>query len=125
MAYAALKTVKVPPKSASREEARKRTINFFKMACRSQLRGRRRRLPTPLHRLRRDPQNAHIANPKVIDLLLFKGTEELSNIVTHSKQRHHLIGQYVVGRGGLVQDMGTKEQGISEFLKQFYRSNYF
>ncbi|CAL9133229.1 unnamed protein product [Musa textilis] len=78
-------------------------------------------------------KNAHIANPKVfpstsnqfcydilkqvIDLLLFKGTEELSNIVTHSKQSHHLIGQYVVGRGGLVQDMGTKDKGISDFLK--------
>ncbi|CAL9148330.1 unnamed protein product [Musa hybrid cultivar] len=135
MAYAALKTVKVPPNSASREEARKRTIDFFKMACRS--------LPAVMEiynledvvavsQLRSTVsaeirKNAHIANPKVflIDLLLFKGTEELSNIVTHSKRRHHLIGQYVVGRGGLVQDMGTKEQGISEFLKQFYRSNYF
>ncbi|URE37257.1 hypothetical protein MUK42_16826 [Musa troglodytarum] len=119
--------------SASREEARKRTINFFKMACRS--------LPAVMEIYNLDDivtvsqlrstvsaeirKNAHIANPKVIDLLLFKGTEELSNIVTHSKQRHHLIGQYVVGRGGLVQDMGTKDQGISDFLKQFYRSNYF
>lgn len=62
---------------------------------------------------------------QVIDLLLFKATEELSNIVTHSKQRHHVIGQYVLGHEGLMQDMGTKDQGISEFLKQFYTSNYF
>ncbi|KAL0289298.1 UNVERIFIED_CONTAM: NADH dehydrogenase [ubiquinone] 1 alpha subcomplex subunit [Sesamum calycinum] len=46
----------------------------------------------------------------VIDMLLFKGTEELSNIVEHAKQRHHIIGQYVVGRQGL--DVGTKDQGV-------------
>ncbi|THU70153.1 hypothetical protein C4D60_Mb08t22030 [Musa balbisiana] len=90
---------------------------------------------TVYRRLRRNPQERPHRQPKVwgrlgdyhvymyfqvIDLLLFKGTEELSNIVTHSKQRHHLIGQYVVGRGGLVQDMGTKEQGISELIVQAF-----
>ncbi|CAH8391026.1 unnamed protein product [Eruca vesicaria subsp. sativa] len=34
--------------------------------------------------------------PQVIDLLLFKGIEELTDIVDHAKQRHHIIGQYVV-----------------------------
>lgn len=58
-------------------------------------------------------------------MLLFKAMEELSNIVEHAKQRHHILGQYVVGRGGLVQDLGPKDQGTSEFLKQFYASNYF
>ncbi|CAL9111373.1 unnamed protein product [Musa textilis] len=133
-ALAALKMVKVPPNSASMEEARKQTLEFFKMACRS--------LPSVMEIYNLDDvvtvsqlrstisaqirKNAHIANPKVIDLLLFKATEELSNIVTHSKQRHHVIGQYVLGHeGGLIQDMGTKDQGISEFLKQFYTSNYF
>lgn len=57
-------------------------------------------------------------------MLLFKGMEELNNIVEHAKQRHHIIGQYVVGRQGLVQDVGTKDQGISDFLKNFYNSNY-
>ncbi|KAL0747140.1 hypothetical protein Bca101_029142 [Brassica carinata] len=28
----------------------------------------------------------------VIDLLLFKGMEELTDIVDHAKQRHHIIG---------------------------------
>ncbi|WOK95945.1 hypothetical protein Cni_G04652 [Canna indica] len=132
MAHAALKTVKVPPNSASLEEARKRTIDFFKLACRS--------LPSVMEIYNLDDvvtvsqlrstisaeirKNAHITNPKVIDLLLFKATEELSNVVTHSKQRHHLIGQYVVG-SGLIQDTGAKDQGISDFLKQFYTSNYF
>lgn len=62
---------------------------------------------------------------QVIDMLLFKGMEELENIVEHSKQRHHIVGQYVVGQQGLVQDLGTKDQGISPFLKNFYGSNYF
>jgi NADH dehydrogenase (ubiquinone) 1 alpha subcomplex subunit 6 len=62
---------------------------------------------------------------QVIDMLLFKGMEELNNIVEHAKQRHHVIGQYVIGQQGLVQDMGSKEQGTSYFLKKFYTSNYF
>ncbi|GMY13129.1 NADH dehydrogenase [ubiquinone] 1 alpha subcomplex subunit 6 [Fagus crenata] len=55
----------------------------------------------------------------VIDMLLFKAMEELNNITEHAKQRHHIIGQYVVGRQGLVQDLGAKDQGISNFLKKF------
>ena len=61
---------------------------------------------------------------QVIDLLLFKGMEELTDIVDHAKQRHHIIGQYVVGEG-LVQNTGSKDQGKSDFLKNFYTSNYF
>ncbi|KAJ4980181.1 hypothetical protein NE237_010961 [Protea cynaroides] len=41
-------------------------------------------------------KNAHVKDPKVIDMLLFKAAEELGNIVQHAKQRHHIIGQYVV-----------------------------
>lgn len=60
---------------------------------------------------------------QVIDMLLFKGMEELKNVVDHSKQRHHIIGQYVVGQQ--VQDSATKDQGTSTFLKNFYNTNYF
>lgn len=69
-------------------------------------------------------KNANVTNPKVIDMLLFKGMEELNNIAEHAKQRHHIIGQYVVGQQGLVQDV-DKDQGMSDFLKNFYRGNYF
>lgn len=62
---------------------------------------------------------------QVIDMLIFKAMEELNNITEHAKQRHHIIGQYVVGHQGLVQDSGTKDQGASGFLKDFYKSNYF
>ena len=58
-------------------------------------------------------------------MLLFKGMEEFRNVVEHSKQRHHIIGQYVLAREHLVQDAGAKDQGMSEFLKNFYSSNYF
>ncbi|PON98749.1 hypothetical protein TorRG33x02_053640 [Trema orientale] len=64
-------------------------------------------------------------NLQVIDMLLFKATEEFNNILEHAKQRHHLIGQYVVGQQGLVQDLNPKDQSTSTFLKNFYKSNYF
>ncbi|KAI3851784.1 hypothetical protein MKW98_001684 [Papaver atlanticum] len=128
-----MRAVKVPPNSSSLEEARKRTFDFFRSACRS--------IPSVMEiynlydvttaaQLRSSiasqiRQNASITNPKVIDMLLFKGMEELNNIVEHAKQRHHIIGQYVVGNEGLVQDVGTKDLRASDFLKKFYSTNYF
>ncbi|KAI3448771.1 hypothetical protein Pfo_005436 [Paulownia fortunei] len=127
-----VKYVRVPPNSASMAEARQRVFEFFKTACRS--------IPTIMEIYNLDDvaspsqlrstisseirKNAHVTDSKVIDMLLFKGTEELSNIVEHAKQRHHIIGQYVLGRQGLTQDLGTKDQGASDFLKNFYKSNY-
>ncbi|GFP93251.1 NADH dehydrogenase [ubiquinone] 1 alpha subcomplex subunit 6 [Phtheirospermum japonicum] len=128
-----LKYVRVPPNSASLAEARQRVFEFFKTACRS--------IPTIMDIYTLDDvttpsqlrsvisseirKNADVTNTKVIDMLLFKGTEELSNIVEHAKQRHHILGQYVLGRDGITQDLGTKDQGASDFLKNFYKSNYF
>ncbi|CAJ1978025.1 unnamed protein product [Sphenostylis stenocarpa] len=129
----ALRNVKVLPNSASLEEARQRVFDFFRAASRS--------LPavmeiynlydvTSIAQLRSTVaseirKNIHVTDPKVIDMLLFKGMEELKNVVNHSKQRHHIIGQYVVGQQGQVQDSASKDQGISPFLKNFYSSNYF
>ncbi|XP_054793603.1 NADH dehydrogenase [ubiquinone] 1 alpha subcomplex subunit 6-like [Prosopis cineraria] len=128
-----LKSVKVPPNSVNLEEARNRVFDFFRTACRS--------IPTIMEvynlneavspsQLRSTVaseirKNSHITNPKVIDMMVFKAMEELKDIVDHAKQRHHIIGQYVVGKQGLVQDSGVKDQGISPFLKNFYKSNYF
>ncbi|KAK8500909.1 hypothetical protein V6N13_061817 [Hibiscus sabdariffa] len=128
-----LRSVKVPPNSASLEEARGRVFDFFRQACRS--------IPTIMDIYNLDDvvtksqlrstiaseirKNTHVTNPKVIDMLLFKGMEELNNIVEHAKQRHHIIGQYVLGRQGLAQDLDTKDEGTSDFLKNFYKSNYF
>uniref|UniRef100_M4F121 NADH dehydrogenase [ubiquinone] 1 alpha subcomplex subunit 6 n=1 Tax=Brassica campestris TaxID=3711 RepID=M4F121_BRACM len=135
-----LRKIGVPPNSANLTEARRRVFDFFRAACRS--------LPTVMDiynlqdvvapsQLRfaisaQIRNNAHVTDPKalplisvslVIDLLLFKGMEELTDIVDHAKQRHHIIGQYVVGEG-LVQNTGSKDQGKSDFLKNFYTSNY-
>ncbi|XP_073023961.1 NADH dehydrogenase [ubiquinone] 1 alpha subcomplex subunit 6 [Primulina eburnea] len=127
-----VKFVRVPPNSASLAEARQRVFEFFKTACRS--------IPSIMEIYNLDDvaspsqlrssvasqirKNAHITNPKVIDMLLFKGTEELNNVVEHSKQRHHILGQYVIGRRGLTHDIEIKD-GTSDFLKNFYKGNYF
>ncbi|KAK8958029.1 NADH dehydrogenase [ubiquinone] 1 alpha subcomplex subunit 6 [Platanthera zijinensis] len=124
---------RVQPNSKTLEEARSRTFDFFKKACRS--------LPTVmdiynLHdvvtvsQLRSSiaaqiRKNINVTNPKVIDMLVFKGIEELTNIVDHAKQRHHVIGQYVLGPEGLDKDLGMQDQGSSHFLKRFYETNYF
>ncbi|KAJ4847356.1 hypothetical protein Tsubulata_005592 [Turnera subulata] len=130
--------VRVAANSGSLEEARGRVFEFFKSACRS--------IPQimeiyNLHDVISESQlrsniasqfrrNAHITNPKggrglqVIDMLVFKGMEELGNIVEHAKQRHHIIGQYVVGQHGLVQDLNPKDDAISPFLNNFYKTNY-
>ncbi|XVF00213.1 hypothetical protein REPUB_Repub03eG0265800 [Reevesia pubescens] len=128
-----LRSVKVPPNSASLEEAKSRVLDFFRSACRA--------IPSIMDIYNLDDvvsksqlrssiasqirNNSHVTNPKVIDMLLFKGMEELNNIVEHAKQRHHIIGQYVLNREGLVQDLDTKDEGMSDFLKNFYKSNYF
>ena len=128
-----LRSVKVPPNSANLEEARTRLFDFFRLACRS--------IPSIIDIYNLDDvvsksqlrstiaaeirKNSHVTNPKVIDMLLFKGMEELNNILEHAKQRHHMIGQYVVGHHGLVQDLDGKDQGTSDFLKNFYNTNYF
>ncbi|CAJ2657327.1 unnamed protein product [Trifolium pratense] len=121
----AIRNAKVPPNSVNLEEARQRVFGFFRIACRS--------LPTVMEvynlydvatisQLRSTiaseiRRNDHITNPK--------GLEELKNVVNHSKQRHHIVGQYVIGRRGLEQqELASKEQGISNFLKDFYNSNY-
>ncbi|EMS64945.1 hypothetical protein CFC21_015813 [Triticum aestivum] len=137
-----MRAVKVPPNSASMAEARHRVFDFFRDACRA--------IPSIMEIYNLDDvvtpaqlrasisqqirKNQGVSDPKfvvifnihlssVIDMLLFNGMEELNNITEHAKQRHHIIGQYVVGHKGLVQDL-EKDQGSSEFLKKFYTSNY-
>ncbi|OIV89388.1 hypothetical protein TanjilG_22351 [Lupinus angustifolius] len=134
MASSALRNVKVPPNSASLDEAKHRVFDFFREACRS--------LPSVMeiynlydvvkvselrsfisYQIRK---NTHVTDPKVIDMLIFKGMEELRNVVEHSKQRHHIIGQYVVGRRAFEQEeLGIKNQGTTTFLRNFYETNYF
>ncbi|KAF3667666.1 DEAD-box ATP-dependent RNA helicase 37 [Capsicum annuum] len=119
------RSMRVPPNSTSLSEAKKRTLEFFRMCCRSipeimdiynlydvvtpsQLRS------AVASEVRK---NSNVTNPKVIDMLLFKGMEELKNCVDHSKQRHHLVGKYVVVSTLLSLQlhvvMWSKSEGVS------------
>ncbi|KAJ7556229.1 hypothetical protein O6H91_05G075300 [Diphasiastrum complanatum] len=119
--------------SASLEEAKHRVVDFFREVCRY--------LPSIMDRynlyevitpaqLRSQisaqfRKHSDVTNRKVIDLLVFKGQEELQYCLDHAKQRHHLLSTYVVGREGMVQHnkLGVLDHGESEFLKNFYQSN--
>ena len=55
-------------------------------------------------------------------MLVFKGKEELENMTTQAKQRHHVLSQYIVGAEGMVNPLklGIADHGESGFLKKFY-----
>uniref|UniRef100_A9P0K9 NADH dehydrogenase [ubiquinone] 1 alpha subcomplex subunit 6 n=1 Tax=Picea sitchensis TaxID=3332 RepID=A9P0K9_PICSI len=129
-----LRQVGTGANSQSLEEARKRVFHFFREACRS--------IPQimetyNLHEVITTSQlrsvvaaqfrkQAHVTNPKVIDMLIIKGDEELRNCLDHSKQRHHILGQYVIAQGGLIpSNVGAVSSGGSDFLQKFYNSNNF
>lgn len=129
-----LRVTKTGPGSKSLGEAQQRATDFFREACRA--------LPSIMDRynlydvitlseLRSKialefRKHHHNTNPKVIDMLVFKGREELQYCIDHSKQRHHLLSQYIIGREGLTGDvlkLGESYKGESEFLRNFYRGN--
>lgn len=64
------------------------------------------------------------ADPRVVDLLIYKGREELESVVLQHKQRHHLIGDYITGpravRDAAASKGGGSGAGESEFLRSFY-----
>ncbi|KAI5056027.1 hypothetical protein GOP47_0029548, partial [Adiantum capillus-veneris] len=119
--------------SRSLDDAKRKVMSFFKDCCRA--------LPTIIHVYILDEtisraelrskiasefrKHENVQNPQVIDMLVFKGQEELHNILSHSKQRHHILSEYIVGQEGLVQPLklGIADHGESDFLKKFYISN--
>lgn len=65
-------------------------------------------------------QHANVSTPEVIDLMVFKGREELELVLQQHKQRHHLIEKYVAPferKIKAVKPVGTP------FLEAFYSSN--
>lgn len=70
-------------------------------------------------------KHPNVSNPLVLDMLVYKGEEQLQYCLDHAKQRHHLISEYVVGREGSVNPskLGVADHGESPFLKSFYQSN--
>lgn len=61
-----------------------------------------------------------VQSPEVVDLLIYKGREELEMILMQHKQRHHVITQYVHNP---ALDRVTRPTNLSPFLQQFYKSN--
>ncbi|GAQ81385.1 NADH dehydrogenase (ubiquinone) 1 alpha subcomplex 6 [Klebsormidium nitens] len=131
---AALRALASGAGSASFDEARVKSVEFFRVVCRSlpnlvelynlhdvttvaELRSRAAQL------FRR---HAGVTNAKVVDMLLYKGQEELTNLETMSKQRHHILSQYIVGPNLSIQanQVGIrKKEGETEFLQRFYLTN--
>ena len=64
------------------------------------------------------------ADPRVTDLLIYKGREELESVVLQHKQRHHLIGDYITGpraaQDAAASRSGGAGAGDSDFLRAFY-----
>eukprot|EP00244_Chara_vulgaris_P012818 TRINITY_DN6945_c0_g1_i4.p1 TRINITY_DN6945_c0_g1~~TRINITY_DN6945_c0_g1_i4.p1 ORF type:complete len:137 (-),score=29.13 TRINITY_DN6945_c0_g1_i4:921-1331(-) len=124
--------------SASLPEAKQRALEFFREVC--------RQLPAVMNRYNLHEvvtlgelrskvaaefrKHSRVTNPKVVDMLVYKGSEELSNVMIQAKQRHHILSQYVVGPQGTVETktlgkVPGGQEGQSEFLKMFYESNNF
>ncbi|KAK9804497.1 hypothetical protein WJX73_010814 [Symbiochloris irregularis] len=68
-------------------------------------------------------QHAHVTEPRVVDVLIYKGREELEATYLQHKQRHHLIQDYVV-KPEQMRAAGVREQNrkTSAFLDNFYRN---
>eukprot|EP00271_Cylindrocystis_brebissonii_P016117 TRINITY_DN39327_c0_g1_i1.p1 TRINITY_DN39327_c0_g1~~TRINITY_DN39327_c0_g1_i1.p1 ORF type:complete len:150 (-),score=37.28 TRINITY_DN39327_c0_g1_i1:1169-1618(-) len=146
---AALRAIVTGTSSASLEEARIRSLDFFREVCRA--------LPSIMDRFILDEvttlaemrskvaiefrKHAGVTNPKVVDMLVYKGQEELENYLSHSKQRHHILSEWIVGpigqqAAGHVHTVAPPKPGLvshrvgivaspqqSEFLRRFYESN--
>lgn len=63
-------------------------------------------------------KNSQVKDPSAIDILIYKGREELEMILMNHKQRHHLVSQYVKNP---AKDTVHKETGMSPFLEAFYK----
>uniref|UniRef100_A0A7S0D1E4 NADH dehydrogenase [ubiquinone] 1 alpha subcomplex subunit 6 n=1 Tax=Micromonas pusilla TaxID=38833 RepID=A0A7S0D1E4_MICPS len=113
-----------PVFSASLPEAKARSRQFFREVCRevpwimrtywleevttaAQLRSR----------LANEFRRASTDNPAVIDVMLFKGAQELVTVMAHHFQRHHLITKFVAPESNAIVKKTNKPQ--SKFLANF------
>ena len=68
-------------------------------------------------RLANEFRRASTTNPAVIDVMLFKGAQELVTVMAHHFQRHHLITKFVAPESNAIVKKTAKPQ--SEFLASF------
>ncbi|KAK2080296.1 hypothetical protein QBZ16_000149 [Prototheca wickerhamii] len=66
-------------------------------------------------------QYSEVKSPEAVDLLIYKGREELEMIIMQHKQRHHLIDKYV-GLPATTEPQAPRAD-VSPFLANFYLSN--
>jgi NADH dehydrogenase (ubiquinone) 1 alpha subcomplex subunit 6 len=65
-----------------------------------------------------------VKDPRVIDMLIFKGREELEVYLTLHKQRHHAISEYLDPILSKKQSFPKAPSNNSAFLDSFLKSNY-
>ena len=68
-------------------------------------------------RLANEFRRASTDNPAVIDVMLFKGAQELVTVMAHHFQRHHLITKFVAPESNAIVKKTAKPQ--SKFLASF------
>ncbi|KDD76341.1 hypothetical protein H632_c261p0 [Helicosporidium sp. ATCC 50920] len=64
-------------------------------------------------------ENAKVTDPKAINMLIYKGREELEMVLMQHKQRHHLIDKYVKRPAHKVPtpyDASTSSEFMQKFL---------
>eukprot|EP00878_Enallax_costatus_P002199 GHUV01002370.1.p1 GENE.GHUV01002370.1~~GHUV01002370.1.p1 ORF type:complete len:133 (+),score=22.50 GHUV01002370.1:261-659(+) len=65
-----------------------------------------------------------VKDPRVIDMLIFKGREELEIYLTLHKQRHHAISEYLDPILKKRTTLPIQVSTNSKFLDSFLQSNY-
>lgn len=65
-----------------------------------------------------------VTDPRVIDMLIFKGREELEVYLTLHKQRHHAISEYLDPILSRKMAFPKPPNSNSSFLDQFLQGNY-
>jgi NADH dehydrogenase (ubiquinone) 1 alpha subcomplex subunit 6 len=63
--------------------------------------------------------NANLRNPGTVDVLVYKGREELEMVLLQHKQRHHLIADYLTK----PQQLLKRQNQDSPFLQTFFAGN--
>ena len=80
---------------------------------------------TTLAEMRRNVSNMmrksmDVQDPAAVDILIYKGREELEMILMQHKQRHHLISEYIKNP---AEEKIERPSGMSPFLERFLQGN--
>ena len=59
------------------------------------------------------------SEPQDVDMLLFKGNEELTTVMSHHYNRHHLISKYVQPESN-KRDANMSSHTCTKFVDEFF-----